>query len=840
MEKLKLKPEQLTSPCDSSCFGYDSTAELTPLYGVIGQERATKALDFGLSINQNGYNIYVSGSWGSGRNSYVRRITEKKAAKKPAPCDWVYVHNFKDPHAPLALDLDNGSAKEFEKSLERMMVFLKKEIETVFTGKDYENTKAILLEQYQENSQKIIEQLNEIGAKFGFRFSQNERGLISIPLKNGEPMTEEEYRAITEEEYEEMKNNSNKLSMETVDIFTSLRNEEESFRQKIKELDEQMGRRIVSFHLLPLREKYQDRKTVVDWLDQVVDDVVENIDRFRFNKTAEVAENPMAMLQAKSTEAFFDRYKVNILVDNSERNCAPIVFENNPTYINLMGAVEYKNEMGVMKTDFTMIKKGSLHEANGGYLVVHAKDILTAPYAWTGLKRCLLTKEINIEALGKQMGLMVATTLRPQPIPLDVKLIIIGDAYTYYMLYQYDEDFRKLFKITAEFDMEMPRNDENIKLLARFIAAHCEKDKLRHFDRNAVAKIIEYTSRMSDDQTKLSARLNKIVDVLYEANSWAEVQGDTMVRRHHVETALEEKRHRSDMSEEKILEMFDDGTYLLDVDGEKVGEINGLAVVGTGQYSFGKPSKITISTYRGQSGIINIEREARTSGKLHDKGVLIITGYMGHTYAQDKPMSLACSIVFEQLYSGVDGDSASSTELYGILSSLSGVPIKQSIAVTGSVNQRGQIQPIGGVNEKIEGFFKVCRLKGLTGSQGVMIPHQNVKNLMLSNDVIEAVKAGMFHIYAVSHIDEGIEILTGIPAGVRQKNGSFPKGTIHYMVDARLSELAKPVLKRESDTGKEKIKVVEPAPEPDKGPKGPGEPVITPGDKKPGRKKEKV
>lgn len=802
MEHLKLKPEQLTSPCDSSCFGYDSTAELTPLYGVIGQERATKALDFGLSINQNGYNIYVSGSWGSGRNSYVRRITEKQAAKKPAPCDWVYVHNFKDPHAPLALDLENGTAKEFAKGLERVMVFLKKEIETVFTGKEYESTKTILLEQYQENMQKIIAQLNEVGARFGFRFTQNERGLISIPLKDGEPMTEEEYRAITEEEYEAMKANSAKLSNETVDIFTSLREEEESYRLKVKELDEQMGRRIVSLHMLPLREKFGARKAAVEWLDQVVDDVVENIDRFRYSKAAETAENPLAMLQAKNAEAFFDRYKINIFIDNTEKACAPIVFENNPTYINLTGAVEYKNEMGVMKTDFTMIKKGSLHEANGGYLVVHAKDILTAPYAWMGLKRCLLTKEINIEALGKQMGMMVATTLRPQPIPLDVKLIIIGDAYTYYLLYQYDEDFRKLFKITAEFDVEMPRNEENIRLLARFIAAHCEKDNLRHFERNAVAKIIEYASRMADDQTKLSSRLNRIVDVLYEANSWAEVQGDSMVRRHHVETALEEKRRRSDMSEEKTLEMFDDGTYLLDVDGAKVGEINGLAVVGTGQYSFGKPSKITVSTYRGQSGIINIEREARTSGRLHDKGVLIISGYMGHTYAQDKPLALACSIVFEQLYSGVDGDSASSTELYAILSSLSGTPIKQSIAVTGSVNQRGQIQPIGGVNEKIEGFFKVCRLKGLTGQQGVIIPHQNVKNLMLSSDVIEAVKAGMFHIYAVSHIDEGIEILTGKKAGVRQKNGHFPKGTIHYLVDERLRELAKPLLQRTGDKAK--------------------------------------
>lgn len=831
MNHLRLKPNQLTSPCDSNCFDYESTQELTPLYGVIGQGRATKALDIGLSIEQNGYNIYVAGNWGSGRTSYVRRITEKRAAQKPAPTDWVYVHNFKDPHAPLAISLDNGTSKEFEKSLERVVEFLKKEIETVFSGRDYENTKTLIMEQYQENTHSIIEELNAVGIQYGFRFSQNERGLVSIPLKNGEPMTEEEYRAITEDEYEEMKSNSNKLSMDTVEIFNKLRSEEEAYRQKVKELEEQMGRRIVSFHLLPLREKYQEQPKVVEWLDQLVDDVVENIDRFRYAKNSDAAENPIAMLQAKSNETFFDRYKVNIFVDNSEKTCAPIIFENNPTYINLMGVVEYKNELGVMKTDFTMIKKGSLHEANGGFLVVHAKDVLTAPYAWTALKRCLLTKEINIEALGKQMGLVVATSLRPQPIPLDVKLIMIGDPYTYYLLYQYDEDFRKQFKISAEFDTEMERNPENIKLLARFIAAHCEQDKLRPVDKQAVARIIEYSSRMAEDQTRLSSRLNRIVDLLYEADSWAKTQGDTLIRRHHVETALEEKRNRTNMAEEKTLEMFDDGTYLLEVEGEKIGEINGLAVVGTGQYSFGKPSRITVSTYRGQSGLINIEREARTSGRLHDKGVMIISGYLGHTFAQDKPLALTCSIVFEQLYSGIDGDSASSTELYAILSSLSGKPIKQSIAVTGSVNQRGEIQPIGGVNEKIEGYFKVCRLKGLTGSQGVIIPHQNIKNLMLSNDVIEAVKAGMFHIYAVSNIDEGIEVLTGVKAGTRQKDGKFPKNTIKFLVDQRLRELAKPLMQRASDPGTKAVAKEEeppkkggrkktPEPEPEKKPAG--------------------
>jgi len=808
MNKLKLKPEELTSLCDVECFDFKTTEELQPLYGVIGQERATKALDFGLSIKQRGYNIYVSGSWGSGRTSYVKRITEKKASQKSPPPDWVYVHNFKDPHNPMSLSLERGTGKDFVKSLERIVDFLKKEVETVFSGKDYENTKTIIMEQYTENTQQIIDALNAIGEKYGFRFSQNERGLISIPLRDGEPMTEEEYRSISEEDYEDLKTNSNKLSLETVDLFNQLRKEEEDYRDKVKDLDEQMGRRVVSFHLLPLREKYREDEAVVKWLDGLVDDIVEHIDRFKYYKQGETpaAESPLAVLQMKNAESFFDRYKVNLFVDNTESESAPIIFENNPTYANLLGTIEYKNELGVMKTDFTMIKKGSLHEANGGFLVIHAKDLLPAPFAWKALKRCLVTKEVNIEGISKQTGMVVASTLRPQPIDLDIKVIIIGDPYTYHLLYAYDEDFRKLFKIMSDFDVEMDRTNDNIKLMSRFIAAHCEQDGLRPFTSDAVGRIMEYSSRMAGDQKRLSSRLNRIVDVLYESDSWAEVQGNDLVDKHHVDTALEDKRHRSNKAEEKTLEMFDDGTYLIDVEGEKVGEINGLAVVGSGQYSFGKPSKITVSSYRGKAGLINIEREARTSGSLHDKGVMIISGYLGHTFAQDKPLALTASIVFEQLYSGVDGDSASSTELYALLSSISEVPIKQSIAVTGSINQRGEIQPIGGVNEKIEGFYRVCRLKGLTGDQGVIIPHQNVQNLMLSNEVVEAVKANMFNIYAVSHIDEGIEILTGVKAGNHLKSGGFSRGSIKDKVNRRLLELAKPLMQRKSDAKKKTSK----------------------------------
>jgi lon-related putative ATP-dependent protease len=490
---------------------------------------------------------------------------------------------------------------------------------------------------------------------------------------------------------------------------------------------------------------------------------------------------------------------VNLFIDNSEKDSAPVEFEINPTFYNLIGNIEYRNEYGAWKTDFTQIKPGALHHANGGYLIIQTRDLLSTPFAWKGLKRALINKEVNIENIGKQTGVNGAQTLRPQPIPLDVKVIIVGDFYTYNILFNYDEEFRKLFKVLVDFDDQVERNKDSITKMARLIASYAEKDNIKFFDKFAVAEIVNYTTRLADHKDKLSAHLNVIVDLIYEADSWAEIYGDKVVGKDHVLKALEEQKNRMNRFERRLMENFEEGTYLLDVDGSKVGEINGLAVLGTGVQSFGKPSKITVSTYRGKAGLINIEREAKQSGPSHDKGVMILNGYMGYKYAQDKPLTLSASIVFEQLYSGVDGDSASSTELYAILSSLSGVPIDQSLAVTGSVNQRGEIQPIGGVNEKIEGYYEVCKLKGITGRQGVIVPHQNVKNLMLNQEVVQAVEDGKFHIYAIDNIDQGIELLMKTPAGQRQKNGKFKRGTIHYLVDKKLEELATPLMKRSSD-----------------------------------------
>ncbi len=805
MRVKRLSVEDLTSTCDISCFEFETTDQLTPLQGLIAQERATKAIDFGLAIKNKGYNVYVAGSWGTGRTSYVMSITEKKAAGKPVPKDWIYVNNFENPHQPRPIALKAGTGKEFVKWMEKTVIFLKKEIQTVFSSKEYENTKNIILKQYQENTAVVINELNELGESFGFRFSQNERGLVSIPLVNGEPMTEDAYRNITDDDYEALKQNSERLSLETVELFNRLREEEESYRKKLKELDAQMGQRVVSYHVLKLKENFETDDGLEAYLQALTNDVVEHVDQFK-SKHEREEQNPLMMLSQRNPDSFFDRYKVNLFVDNTDLKSAPIRFESNPIFSNLIGSIEYRNELGVMRTDFTQIKPGALHHANGGFLILHAKDLLTSHYSWSALKRALLDQQIAIEGMGSHSGYVVAASLKPEPIPLDVKVIIIGDAYTYSLLYYYDEEFRKLFKIEADFDMEMERNPDNMMKLARFIAKHCEMQGLRPFDRQAVGRIVVYATRLADNKARMSSRLNRLVDVMIEADAWADVKGDKVVSEHHVNTALEEKRHRVNQYEEKMMELFDDGTYLIDVEGYKVGEINGLAVVGSGQHNFGKPSKITVSTFRGQAGLVNIEREVRTSGSLHDKGIMIISGYLGHMYAQDKPLSLTATIVFEQLYSGVDGDSASSTELYAILSSLSGVPINQSLAVTGSVNQRGEVQPIGGVNEKIEGFYRVCRLKGLTGKQGVLIPHQNVKNLMLSDDVIEAVRAGMFHIYPVKSIDEGIEILTEKPAGTKSANGNFTRGSIHDLVNKRIIHLAKPIKQRADDAKASKTK----------------------------------
>ena len=793
MDHLKLKPEQLSNTCDPDSFEFKTTEELAPIRGIIGQERAKKSLQFGLGVTKKGYNIYVSGQWGTGRNSFVNMLTEEQAIKRPAPSDYLYVNNFKDPYHPIAIEVSHGQGKNIIKQVEMAIRFLRRGIIEIFSSRDYENAKQKLIEEYNAQSNNIVDKLNELGHKYGFMFSLTEKGIISIPLKDGKPMNEESYKNISQKEYEQLMANSQKLGLETIDLFNKLRIEEEALRNRLKSLDEQMGRHLVKFHLESIKDKHKDNEGIKRYLDLLEDDIVENLESFKEEEEDEEEANPLAALMAsqKNPEIFFERYRINLFVDNSEVKSAPVIFESNPTYYNLAGSIEYQNEMGVMKTDFTMIKPGALHRANGGYLILLAKDILSNPYAWKSLKRTLLDESVTIDSRASTSGALVSQTIKPEPIQIDVKVIIIGDYYTYAVLSAYDEEFQKLFKVMVDFDVDMERNKENIDQFARFVSTKCQMEGLSHFAPPAVALLVEHATRLADDQTKLTAHLKTLGDIIIEADAWANYYKENIVTREHVQKALEERKVRANKYEEDTLDLFKEGTYLIDVDGFKVGEINGLAVLGTGQYSFGKPSKITVSTYQGRQGIINIEREARTSGKIHDKGVMILTGFLGRLFAQDKPLALTASIVFEQLYSGIDGDSASSTELYALISDLSGVPINQAIAVTGSVNQRGYIQPIGGVNEKIEGYFKVCKLKGFNGHQGVIIPIQNVKNLMLDPEIVEAVRKETFHIWAISHVDEGLEILTGRRPGKRTKDGSFEKGTIYALVDQRLQHLAK-------------------------------------------------
>lgn len=783
--KYRLKEDQLTSPCDICQLPFETTKDLKPLKGIVGQKRGVDALTFGLKINKKGYNIYVAGISGTGKSSYTNSITQQFASKLPVPYDWVYVYNFRNRDYPRALCLEPGMGRQFKNDIEGMIDKFKKAIPEAFSRIEYESKKNEILKVFHKNRQEMVQQLNDKSKDLGFMFTITDRGIMTTPIKEGRPMNQEEYDSLSKEEVSEIMEKSSQLNMETFGMMKKIRELEEDLGQDIKQLEQDLVYDIVNHDINRLYKKYGDRKANLEYINDLEKDIMESIDLFKGQAKPQQAAD-MVMQQGQD---FLNKYNVNLFIDNSQLHKAPIIRESNPTFSNILGSIEYKNHLGVLRTDFMQIKPGALHLANGGFLILQMKELLMNPITWEALKRSLSTGEINIENLGKQLGYLVPTTIKPEPIPIDIKVILIGDYYTYSILYNYDEDFRKLFKVMADFDTEMEKNEDNVYKIAQFVASQCEEERLKHFDKLAVARIVEYSSRLSDDQNKLSTRFNRLTEMLYEADLWAEEEGSPIVREKHIRKAIKEKIYRSNKYEEKLKEMFLDGSLLIDLEGKKVGEINGLAVVGTGEYSFGKPSRITAVTYSGEAGIINIEREVEQSGKIHDKGVLILSGYLGEKYAKYQPMALTVSIGFEQNYSIIDGDSASSTELYAILSSICGVPIKQYIAVTGSVSQKGEIQPIGGVNEKIEGFFKICKLNGLTGKQGVMIPKQNIKNLMLSEEVIKAVRDNKFHIYAIEHIEEGIEILTDMEAGVLGEDGKYPDQTINGLVMKKLEEM---------------------------------------------------
>ncbi len=784
----ELSPEELRRRCDPNQFNFETTKELPDLEGIIGQPRAARAIEFGISIPSQGFNIYALGPTGSGKTFTVKSFLEEKAAKEKVPDDWCYVNNFSDPSKPRAIRLPPGKGVEFQKDMDELIEHLRSEIPRAFESAVYEEAKERISHQFEEMQKAELAELEKRVKERNFVLARTPAGLLLAPVIEGKAISPEQYKQLPKEKRREIEKARQELQGNLEATMRRIRGKKKEVERRIKELDKEIASSVVAPYIEELKEKYSQIPEVLDYLEEVHKDIVESVDDFK----SEGGELQVQMMGVKIPIGFnpFTKYKVNVIVDNSKTRGAPVVVETNPTYRNLIGRIEHRPQLGALFTDFTMIRAGALHKANGGYLVMEAADVLTRPFAWEALKRALEEGEIKTEELGERYQLISTVTLEPEPIPLDVKVVLIGNPFLYYLLYDLDEDFQKFFKVKADFDVQMDRTPENIRQYALFIKDRCEKEGLKHFDRSGVARVIEYSSRLVENQEKLSTRFGLICDLIREANYWASKNGHEFVTAEDVEQAIEEKFYRSNLPEERIRELIEDGTIFIDTEGEVVGQVNGISIITLGDYTFGKPTRITARTFMGKSGVVNIEREVEMSGRIHNKGVMTLIGYLGGKYAQDVPLALSASVSFEQLYEEVEGDSAASTELYALLSSLSGYPLKQGIAVTGSVDQRGEIQPVGGVTRKIEGFFDVCKVKGLTGEQGVIIPAQNVKNLMLREDIVEAVREGKFHIYPVKTVDEGIEILTGVKAGERQEDGSYPEGTVNWAVEKRLRELA--------------------------------------------------
>ncbi len=787
-----------------------SSMDLKLLDGVIGQERAVKSMEFGLSMNAGGYNIFILGPKGTGKSTYAQTAINKIAAKGKTPSDWCYINNFSEWDKPIAIALPAGEGKIFQKDMDKLIKSLAIYIPKAFDGSHFQQLKDSIVQDTNEKMTAILREIEQIASSEGFGIQQSAQRILLIPLKDNKLITPEEYNELTLEKREEIETKRSKIAK---DIDEKIRDGQIFQRiagEQAMDLEKQTAYAAAEPLVDQLKEKYKEIPKIIEYLDKVLKDAADNHVIFRgvnpLMNDEEYATEPQEnaepvedeedvlfdkkIIETKDSKDPFIRYKVNLFVNNEKGQGAPVVIESNPHYYNLFGKIEYKSQMLTTMTDFTMIKSGALHRANGGYLILQAKDLLMDPFAWDALKKALKYKQAVVENIGEQTRYVPTVTLKPQPIPLDVKVVLVG-SYLFYQFLASDEDFKKLFKVNVDFDVEMDRTQESIYHYVTFVGSLCEKENLKHFNCAALAKVIEFGSRLADNQNKLSTRFNVVSEIVYEAAALALSDNSEYVDAYHVDRAISERKYRSNMVEEKMQEQIGRKKVLIDIEGAVVGQVNGLSVMSTSEYAFGLPSRITARTYMGRQGIINIERETKMSGNIHSKGVLTLNGYLGGKFAQDKQFGFTAQVTFEQLYGGVEGDSASSAELYAILSSLSNVPIKQNFAVTGSVNQMGQIQPIGGVNEKIEGFFDICSLKGLSGNQGVIIPESNIDNLMLRDDVIDAVNKNQFHIYAVKSIEEGLELLTGVPAGEPGVFGEYPKDSIFYLADRKLKEYNK-------------------------------------------------
>ncbi|MDY3868048.1 MAG: ATP-binding protein [Pyramidobacter sp.] len=807
----RLTAAQVRRKTDPKALHCSTSAELEELNTFIGQDRAMRAVDFGLSVKSSDYNIFIVGVQGSGRTSYALRSVREKAACMAVPDDWIYVNNFDSPSTPIALNLPAGMGKVVAAAFEKLIDELKSAISSAFEKSSYEDAKAQEIGSFQESISETMNQIREAAEKDGFLVKRTPQGFVNIPLKevtgeNGEiemkELQTDEYDALPESEKKRLKAASDAVTSKTLEALRQIREKERELKAKLSEMEAEICRTAIKPYIDEIRDRYATTDKFLRWLDSMERNVVSNFGIF------------IAASREDNSDADFTPYAINVLVSNDPLGGAPVVWETNPTFYNIAGKMEYESRQGYYYTDFTHIVSGALHKANGGFLVIDAEELLRNYMSYDLLKRVLRLGTLTVENLADQYGVMPVSAPRPEAVPIDVKILLVGSHYIYYLLQEYDRDFSKFFKLVAEFDYEMPRTPKNECDMARFVRTAAERKNCLPFNKSALAEFIEYASRLADDRDKLSTQFNKLQEYIIEASAWAERDGARVVNARHVRTAIEEKRHRSGLTEEKIRQAFTEDIVRIDTEGSAVGQINGLAVVCFAEVSFGHPSRITANTFMGQEGVVNIERETDMAGPIHNKGLLTLSSYLGRVYAQDMPLALSARLAFEQNYGGIDGDSASSTELYCLLSSLADAPIAQNIAVTGSVDQFGNIQPIGGVNEKIEGFFSTCCERGLTGTQGVIIPWQNERHLMLNHDVTDAIRKRQFHVWTVRTIDEGIALLTGIPAGKRSPTGTYPADSIHGRAMAKLKRWAeksagmkKPVRTRKkpqtSNTGEE-------------------------------------
>ncbi len=785
----EITAKQARKKCDPSLFDCTSTRDLTPIKSIIGQDRAISALQLGLNIAKPGFNIFVSGAAGTGRTTAIRSFLEALGEKKATPPDWCYVHNFRDSYCPRALEMPAGMGHSLQTDMKRIVENARRSLAQAFASKEYADRRAEISEGFEKKREAVFNTLRKKAADSGFLLQSTPMGLVFIPATDGEPMKEEEYNQLSAQDKEALQKKQEELAAELKEQIPKLKAEESTAAKNLADTDREVARYSIGDLFEELKKKYSQLPRVLTYLNEVEQDIIENYEQFKSEPKAGEAE-PMSAIQEMARRQALRKYEVNVLVDNSGLKGAPVLLELNPTFNNLFGRIEKEAQFGALYTDFTMIKSGSLHKANGGFLVLRIEDLLSNYQSWDGLKRTLRDGNLVIEELGERLGFQATKSLRPEPVPLDIKVVVIGEPIFYYLLWRLDLEFKELFKIKADFDTRMGRTKPNLKKYASVICRLCREEKLKHLRSDALARTIEHSSRLAGDQEKLSTLFADIADIIREASFWAEKAGADLIEASHVEQALEQKVYRSNLIQERVNEMIANGTIMIDAKGEMVGQVNGLAVIDLGDFAFGRPNRITASVSVGREGLVDIEREAKLGGRLHTKGVMILNGYIADKYAREIPLSLSARLVFEQSYEEVEGDSASSTELYALISRLADLPVKQGIAVTGSVNQKGEVQAIGGINEKIEGFFAVCQARGQDSNQGVLIPASNVRNLMLKDEVVAAIEAGQFHIYPVNTIDEGIEVLTGVKAGKRRADGTFMPGSINDRVQKRLVSLA--------------------------------------------------